>query len=43
MRIAVAALLLALLAVPALLAWITYRSLRAIAAGMLLIILWALG
>lgn len=43
MRAAIATVLVAMLAVPALLAWICYRALRLMAAGIVLLILWAIG
>lgn len=43
MRAAIATVLVALLAVPALLAWLCYRALRLVAAGIVLLILWAIG
>lgn len=42
-RAAIAAALVAMLALPALLAWLFYRALRLMAAGMVLLILWAIG
>ena len=43
MRTAIAAALVAMLAVPVLLAWLCYRALRLMAAGIVLLILWAIG
>lgn len=43
MRAAIATVLVAMLAVPALLAWLCYRALRLVAEGIVLLILWALG
>ena len=43
MRAAIATVLVALLIVPVLLAWLFYRALRLMAAGIVLLILWAIG
>lgn len=43
MRAAIVTVLVALLIVPALLAWLSYRALRVLATGIVLLILWALG
>ena len=43
MRAAIVTVLVALLIVPALLAGLSYRALRALATGIVLLILWALG
>lgn len=43
MRAAIATVLVAMLAVPALLAWLCYMALRLMAAGIVLLILWAIG
>lgn len=42
MRAAIVTVLVALLIVPAL-AWLSYRALRALATGIVLLILWSLG
>lgn len=42
-RASIAAVLVAMLAVPALLAWLCYRALRLMAVGIVLLILWAIG
>lgn len=39
----IATVLVAMLAVPVLLAWLCYRALRLMAAGIVLLILWAIG
>ena len=43
MRAAIATVLVAMLAVPALLVWLCYRALRLTAVGIVLLILWAIG
>lgn len=43
MRAAIATVLVALLIVPALLAWLCYGALRLMAAGIVLLVLWAIG
>lgn len=42
-RASIAAMLVAMLAVPVLIAWLCYRALRLMAVGMVLLILWAIG
>ena len=42
-RASVAAMLVAMLAVPVLIAWLCYRALRLMAVGIVLLILWSIG
>ena len=42
-RAMIVTVLVALLIVPALLAWLSYRALRVLATGIVLLILWAIG
>ena len=42
-RASIAAMLVAMLAVPVLIAWLCYRALRLMAVGIVLLILWSIG